>query len=112
MDYKEAYEKEHLKNAELAGRVADLEMQKEDLSYKLDRIKNNPLFKASKPARNVMHWEIRQKNRLAGCGGPKGVVRKLKQKKQEKSVMKSWYRTAFLRRKRRKKNGKPYLKDR
>ena len=95
MDYKEAYEKEHLKNAELAGRVADLEMQKEDLSYKLDRIKNNPLFKASKPARNVMHWAIRQKNRLAGCGGPKGVVRKLKQKKQEKSVMKSYGTDSF-----------------
>ncbi len=95
MDYKEAYEKEHLKNAELAGRVADLEMQKEDLSYKLDRIKNNPLFKASKPARNVMHWVIRQKNRLAGCGGPKGVVRKLKQKKQEKSVMKSYGTDSF-----------------
>lgn len=95
MDYKEAYEKEHLKNAELAGRVADLEMQKEDLSYKLDHIKNNPLFKASKPARNVMHWAIRQKNRLAGCGGPKGVVRKLKQKKQEKSVMRSYGTDSF-----------------
>ena len=42
-----------------------------------------------------MHWVIRQKNRLAGCGGPKGVVRKLKQKKQEKSVMKSYGTDSF-----------------
>ncbi len=56
MDYKEAYEKEHLKNAELAGRGGRSQGngRREDLSYKLDRIKNNPLFKASKPARNVM----------------------------------------------------------
>ena len=35
------YEEEHLKNADLAGRIADLEAQKDDLQFKLDRIKNN-----------------------------------------------------------------------
>lgn len=39
MDYKEAYEQEHIKNAELAGRIADLEAGNEELQFKLDRIK-------------------------------------------------------------------------
>ena len=43
IDYKEAYEKEHIKCADLAGRIADLEEQNEELSFKLGRIKNNPL---------------------------------------------------------------------
>lgn len=95
MDYQQAYEREHRKNAELAGRVADLEMQNEELSDKLARIKNNPLFKASKPLRNVIHWAARQKNRIAGCGGPGGVIRKLKDKKAEKKAAKSFGTESF-----------------
>ena len=60
MDYKEAYEKEHLKNADLAARIADLESKNEELEWKLSRIKNNPLWKIAKPLRNAMHWLIRQ----------------------------------------------------
>ena len=55
MDYEEAYEKEHLKCAELAGRIADLEAECEELTWKLDRIKKNPMWKASKPARDLIH---------------------------------------------------------
>ena len=88
IDYKEAYEKEHIKCADLAGRIADLEEQNEELSFKLGRIKNNPLWKASKPARDWMHWAIRQKQRLTNCGGPKGVLRKIDYKKREKEAMK------------------------
>lgn len=58
MDYKNAYEQEHLKSAELAARVADLEAKNEELTWKLDRIRKNPLWKASKPARGVVHWAI------------------------------------------------------
>lgn len=95
MDYKAAYEREHLKNADLAGRVADLEMQNEELTFKLDRIKNNPLFKASKPARKLIHWAARQKNRIAGCGGPRGIVRKLKSKKEERKAYASYGTESF-----------------
>lgn len=49
MDYREAYEQEHLKCADLAGRIADLEAKCEELEWKLGRIKNNPLWKLSKP---------------------------------------------------------------
>ncbi len=95
MDFKEAYEKEHLKNAELAGRIADLEAKNEDLQYKLDRIKNNPLWKMSKPARNVIHYLIRQKQRLANCGGPRGVLAKLNYKKREKVAMRRFGTESF-----------------
>ena len=51
IDYREAYEKEHLRNADLAGRVADLEAKCDDLNFKLNRIKQNPLWKMSAPLR-------------------------------------------------------------
>ena len=68
VDYREEYEKEHLRNADLAGRVADLEARCEDLTFRLNRIKENPLWKASAPLRRCMHFIIRQKDRLKNCG--------------------------------------------
>lgn len=94
-DYREAYEQEHLKCADLAGRIADLEAKNEELEWKINRIKNNPLWKASKPARNCMHWVIRQKDRLKNCGGPKGVIRKIDYKKREREAMKQFGTESF-----------------
>lgn len=94
-DYKEAYEKEHMKNADLAGRIADLEMQNEELQFKIDRIKNNPLWKLSKPARNFVHWCVRQETRIKNCGGPKGIVRKIQYKKREKKAMRRYGTESF-----------------
>lgn len=93
--YKDAYEKEHLKNAELASRIAELEFKNEELEFKLNRIKKNPLWKASKPARDCMHWAIRQKQRLSNCGGPKGVIHKLDYKKREREAMKRFGTESF-----------------
>jgi len=87
LDYQEAYEKEHLKAADLASRIARLEAEKDELEWKLNRIKNNPLWKASKPARDAVHWAIRQKDRLSNCGGPRGVLSKLDYKKRERQAM-------------------------
>jgi len=95
LEYKEAYEQEHLKCADLAARIADLEAKNEELEWKLNRIKNNPLWKASKPARNVVHWAIRQKDRVANCGGPKGVIHKLGYKKREREAMKQFGTESF-----------------
>ena len=95
MDYKKAYEQEHIKCADLAGRIAELEAEKEELTWKLDRIKNNPLWKASKPARNCMHWVIRQKDRLANQGSLKGVLRKIDYKKREREAMKQFGTDSF-----------------
>ena len=95
MNYKEAYEKEHQKNAALAERVAALEDANSDLQFKIDRIKNNPLWKASKPARNVMHAAIRQVDRLRNCGGVRGFFAKVDYKKREKEAMKQFGTASF-----------------
>lgn len=94
-DYQKAFEEEQIKNAELAGRIADLEEKNEELEYKLNRIKKNPIWKLSKPARNVMHFVIRQKQRVANCGGPKGILAKLGYKKREKQAMKHYGTASF-----------------
>ncbi len=95
INYKEAYEKEHQKNAALAERVAALEDANSDLQFKIDRIKNNPLWKASKPARNVMHAAIRQVDRVRNCGGVRGFLAKLDYKKREKEAMKQFGTASF-----------------
>lgn len=95
MDYKEAYEKEHLKTADLAERVAVLEAQNEDLTFKLNRIKNNPLWKLAAPLRKFMHFIIRQRDRLKNCGSLRGVIAKLKYKKIEKKAMKQYGTDSF-----------------
>ncbi|MBP5197779.1 MAG: glycosyltransferase, partial [Lachnospiraceae bacterium] len=95
MDYKEAYEKEHQKSADLASRVADLEAKNEELNWKLDRIKNNPVWKASKPARDVMHWGIRQVDRVKNLGGVKGFVKKVFYKGREFEAMKQFGTNSF-----------------
>ena len=86
-NYQEAYEKEHIKTADLAERVAVLEAKNEELSFKLSRIKNNPLWKASAPLRRGMHFVIRQRDRLKNCGSIRGVLAKLDYKKIERKAM-------------------------
>ncbi len=95
MDYKAAYEQEHLKNADLAARIAELEGKNEELEWKLGRIKNNPLWKLTGPLRKAMHWIIRQKDRLANCGGIKGVIKKIFYKKHEHSAMSQFGTESF-----------------
>lgn len=94
-DYQKAFEEEQIKNAELAGRIAELEEKNEELEYKLNRIKKNPAWKLTKPARKVMHFVIRQKQRVANCGGPKGIAAKLDYKKREKQAMKNYGTASF-----------------
>ena len=95
MDYREAYEKEQIKTADLACRVAELEEKCDELQFKLDRIKNNPLWKASKPARKLMHAGLRQVNRLKNCGGIRGIFAKLDYKKREKEAMRHYGTESF-----------------
>ena len=94
-DYKEAYEQEHYKSTYLAGRVAELEDQVDDLQFKLDRIKNNPVWKASTPLRKCMHFAIRQVDRVKNCGSIGGVVTKMKYKANERRAMKHYGTESF-----------------
>ena len=95
MDYKEAYEKEHIKTADLAERVAVLEAKNEELTFKLNRIKNNPLWKMSSPLRKGMHFAIRQRDRLKNCGNLRGVLAKIKYKKIEREAMEQFGTKSF-----------------
>ena len=94
-EYREAYEREHIKNADLAARIADLEAKNEELEWKLDRIKSNPLWKASKPARDVIHWGIRQKDRISNLGSPKGILQKIDYKRREREAMRQFGTESF-----------------
>lgn len=83
-NYQELYEKEKQKTASLAGRLADAKSEAEYLQFQLDRIKNNPVFKATKPLRMNAHRAINMARRVKNLGGPRGIARKLRQKKKER----------------------------
>ena len=86
--YKEAYEQEKARAASLAGRLADAKNEADNLQFQLDRIKTNPVWKASKPLRAGMHWGLRNYRRVRNLGGPKDIARKLRQKKMEQEAKK------------------------
>jgi GT2 family glycosyltransferase len=86
--YKQAYEQEKARAASLAGRLADAKNEADNLQFQLDRIKNNPMWRASKPLRQTMHWGLRNYRRVKNLGGPKGIARKLKQKEIESKAKK------------------------
>lgn len=95
IDYREAYEREKERCADLADKIVVLEAEKEDLQFKLDRIKKNKLWKATGPARSVFHFVQRQKDRLSHCGGPRDVLRKIRNKKRQKGLMVSYGTGSF-----------------
>lgn len=94
-DYRAAYEKEKAKAAFLADRVAQLEDQVDDLSFKLNRIKSNKLWKASKPARDVYHFAQRQVDRVRNQGDARGVMKKIQYKIREKQAEKGYGTKSF-----------------
>jgi GT2 family glycosyltransferase len=88
---------EPLDQEELASRLAQANQQIEDLKeenkvleQKLKRIKDNPLWKATKPLRMTMHISIHHVRRLINCGGPKGIAKKLVYKKRENEAKKQF----------------------
>ena len=95
MDYKAAYEKEHIKCADLAGRIAELEEKNEELNYKINRIKTNPIWKMSAPFRKAMHYCIRQRDRLRNCGNLRGIWEKIKYKGRERAAMERYGTASF-----------------
>ncbi len=94
-DFEELYEKEKAKAAFLADRVASLEDQVDDLNFKLNRIKSNRLWKASKPARDVYHFFQRQVDRVKNQGDAKGVVKKIQYKIRERQAEKGYGTKSF-----------------
>lgn len=93
--YKDAYEREKSRNTELADELADANAKAADLYTQLNRIKGNPLWKLSKPFRVVMHFFIRNYQRLAAHGNPRGIAHKIKSKMIEKRAMKQHGKRSF-----------------
>lgn len=85
--YQAAYEREKQKNSKLAGKLSDAERRAEELQYKLDHIKNSLLWKMTFPVRGLIHVVIRTKDRIVRLGSPKGVLRKLRNKRREKKAI-------------------------
>ncbi|SEA13151.1 Glycosyltransferase, GT2 family [Lachnospiraceae bacterium NK3A20] len=94
-EYREQYEREKAKAAFLADRVASLEDQVDDLQFKLDRIRNNKFWKASKPARDVYHFAQRQVDRVRNQGDAKGIAKKIRYKIREKQAEKGYGTASF-----------------
>ena len=91
----DALEREQRKNAYLAERVTLLEEQNAALKEKLDRVKTHPLWKASAPLRAVLRTVSHNLQRIRRQGSVGGVVRKLKNKKLEKSRMAEYGTKSF-----------------
>ncbi len=95
INYKEAYEKEHLKSARLASRVAELEEKNDLLEFKLNRIKTNPLWVYTTGLRKCMHGVLRQTDRIKNCGGMKGILAKVDYKRREAKAKRQFGTESF-----------------
>ena len=95
INYKEAYEKEREKCMDLSDKIVLLESENEELQFKLDKIKNNAFWKATKPARSAIHFAVRQKSRLSNLGGPKDILKKIVAKSRQKGLMKAFGTDSF-----------------
>lgn len=84
--YKKAYEEEKKKREALAGKLADALEEEKRLTEEINRIKGGRLWKMSKPARVLIHFLIRTKDRIARYGNLRGLARKIKSKEIEKKA--------------------------
>ncbi|MFA9375955.1 MAG: glycosyltransferase family 2 protein [Lachnotalea sp.] len=82
--YKDLYYKEKKQNYELQVKLEKAQEEIDFLEGKLKNIKNTFVWKLSKPARVVIHFIIRTRDRIRRCGSLKGVLKKMKQKMAER----------------------------
>ena len=94
-EYKAMYEQEHRKCADLAERIAGLEDANDYLNFRLDRIHNNKLWKATGPLRKLLNKLAFQLQRVKNCGGIRGIRAKIAYKKREKIAMRHYGTESF-----------------
>lgn len=73
-------------NLVLSTRLSEMQALVDEKERQIRKIKDSLPWKMSKPLRVTMHWAIRQKNRIANLGGPRGIARKMKSKSIEKKA--------------------------
>ena len=87
--------REHEKCADLADKIVVLESEKEDLQFKLDRIKKNKFWKATGTCQKCDPFCPETEGTAVHCGGPKDILRKIRNKSHQKSLMESYGTGSF-----------------
>ncbi len=93
--YKELYEEQLKKNKEYIERLAALEQENEMLSFRLERIHGNPLWKCTKGIRDMMLKAGKLRKRIHNLGGFRGFVDKVGYKIREHKAKKNYGRASF-----------------
>ncbi|MCR5508367.1 MAG: glycosyltransferase family 2 protein [Lachnospiraceae bacterium] len=88
--YRELYEKEREKSQALATKLADVEAQNTDLTYKLDKIRKSSLWKCIYPFRLAYSHFKNLIVRIRRYGSLKNLIAKIKSKRIERAAYKSY----------------------
>jgi GT2 family glycosyltransferase len=95
MDFEKLYQEELERNNVLAEQLSELMEEKEEVSAKLKRITENPIWKASAPVRRMGHRVINALRRVKAVGGLRGLKLKLGYKKREKAAKEAYGTKSF-----------------
>ena len=87
--YRSEYMSEKERTEALEEKIAAATNEMNATAAHLERIKGSKLWKASKPARDVLHLMQRTKQRLGAYGSIRGIARKVDSKLKEKAARKS-----------------------
>ena len=88
--YKDLYEKERLKNAELTEKLVDAEAKAADLTYKMDKLRNSLIWKMIYPVRLVWSHTKNLFIRIKRYGSISNLKKKISSKIIEKRAYKSY----------------------
>lgn len=95
IDYKELYEQEHKKCAEYTRRIGELQESNDYLTWRLERITESGIWKATKGIRRFANYALRQYKRLKNIGSLREFWAKIKYKKREHEAMGSYGKKSF-----------------
>ncbi len=87
--YRIEYKSEKERTEALEEKIRQATNEMNATAAHLERIKGSKLWKASKPARDVLHFMQRTKQRLGAYGSIRGIARKVDSKLKEKAARKS-----------------------
>lgn len=87
-DYKKLYEAEREKTEVLLSKIEESEKEIEELNFKLSRIKGSFAWKLAIPLRKGLHFYEKTRDRLTRYGSIPGIMRKVRNKIQERRNMK------------------------
>ncbi len=111
IDFEKAYEKERELTRTLGEKVAALEAERDLLAEKVNRIKNNPLYKIYSPFKKLLMRVKHLFTRLKNCGSPAGVIRKINYKRRQKAAMASYGTKGFPNAEERKRQSETVFKN-